>query len=393
MVVLNKIDELTLETRQDTNDAAREMLRELDKRVKDAADLLRIDPIRVIPVSAKLGLLGRFANDTDKILKSRLYQLERSLAANLPSGRQDSLTAEITATLSSLLDSAQAQLDQQRFDVVKGLSELGVIRAKNEKMLAALELQTDSVHKRLDATFRELRRIKAVHTKLTVELADIVDIAVASNDIARTKLEIKSSIMPSTALESCHHYFSRTEERLDAFEAKVDEIRALFGSIGNKIRSDFELGGVYQHDAHPFATQRFRAELAKAREKAETEFGKASNLFIRRGSALADQFEEVIASRVLRIFQIASHETATWMRGLYTTLEKPLEGLRLREGQRTTNMERIRAADLDLAERISDLQIQIDLIRHKHLILGRARQGLDRFLGSDRRTADDTAMN
>ena len=383
MIVLNKIDELQLETQHDPADTNREWLRELDKRVKDAADLLRVDPIRVIPVSAKLGLLGKLADDTDKILKSRLYQLERSLVSNLPEGQQEALTKEIISTLSALIESAQAQLDQQRFQAVKGLSELGAIRAKNEKLMAALATHSTATQDRLDATFHDLRGVKAIHTRLAEELAAIVDISTAKKDIERTRLAIAGSVLPSSALDSCNKYFALTEEKLDAIELKVNEIRTLFGSIGNKIRRDFDLSGAYQHDAHPFATQRFQTELLKAREKAETEFGKTSNLFIRRGSALADQFEEVIASRVLRIFEIASRETATWMRGLYATLEQPLEALRVREEQRAESTERVKAAELDLAERISELQAYIDVIKQKHVMLADTRQGLERFIGSN----------
>ena len=393
MVVLNKIDELRLDSQHNAADANREWLRELDRRVKDAADLLRVDPIRVVPVSAKLGLLGKLANDADKILKSRLYQLERSLVGNLPAGRQDALTTEITLTLSDLIESAQAQLDQQRFQSVKGLSELGGVRAKNEKLMAALATQISSTQDRLDATFRDLRGIKSIHTRLAEELAGIVDIASAKKDIERTKLAIAGSILPSSALDSCNKYFFLMEEKLDAIELKVNEIRTLFSSIGSKIRQDFDLGGVYQHDAHPFATQRFQTELSKAREKAETEFGKTSNLFIRRGSALADQFDEVIASRVLRIFEIASRETATWMRGLYATLEQPLEALRVREEQRATSIEKVRAAELDLAERISELQAYIDVIKRKHETLADTRQSLERYMGSSRQTIVPTNVD
>ena len=383
MVVLNKIDELQLDGPNNLPDTGRDWLRDLDQRVKDAADLLRVDPIRVVPVSAKLGLLGKLVGDADKILKSRLYQLERSIVGNLPKGRQDPLTAEVTSTLSAVLEFAQGQLDQQRFQSVKGLSELSAVRAKNEKLIAALAAQTALTHDRLDATFRDLRGVKSIHTRLAEELATIVDIGSAKKDIQRTKLAIGSSVLPSSALENCNKYFSLTEEKLDAIELKVEEIRTLFSRIGNMLRRDFDLGGVYQSDAHPFATQRFQAELLKARERAENEFGKANSPLLRRGSVLAEQFDKMVAGRVLRIFEIASRETATWMRGLYSTLEQPLEIIRVREGQRVASIEKIKSAELDLAERISELQALIDVAKQKHLILADTRQGLERHIGTN----------
>ena len=104
LVVLNKIDDIKIDANVDPAEANHVLLRELDLRVRDAADLLRIDPIRVIPVSARLGLNGKLANDSDKSIRSRLYQLERALAANLPKDRQDGLYADIVATLSNALE-------------------------------------------------------------------------------------------------------------------------------------------------------------------------------------------------------------------------------------------------------------------------------------------------
>ncbi|MEQ1519380.1 MAG: dynamin family protein, partial [Usitatibacteraceae bacterium] len=88
LVVLNKIDALEVSPRADSLEANREFLREIDRRARETADLLRVDPMRVIAVSARQGLAGKLANDNDQFIKSRLYQLEQNLGANLPRNRQ-----------------------------------------------------------------------------------------------------------------------------------------------------------------------------------------------------------------------------------------------------------------------------------------------------------------
>ena len=388
-VVLNKIDELQAVTPDSSAESNRDFLHEIDRRVRETADLLRVDPIRVVPVSARMALTGAFANDTDKILKSRLYQLERSLATHLPRTRQDAQTATITATLSGLIESAQASLDQQRYQALTGLSDLGAVRAKNEKMMVAIVEQTHAKQDRLIATFKELRGIKGVHSKLTEELASLVDLAAAKKDIERAKLAIAASVMSGAVMENCHKYLAVTEEKLDAIELKIAEIRALFSNIGEKMRKEFGLGSMEQFDAHPFATQRFQIELDKAREKAINEFGKTSNLLIRRGVALADQFEDVVADRVLNIFKIAQRESATWMRGLFNSLESPLGELKTRMEQRSTSIDKVKSAELDLAERIAELQAELDVIKRKHEALAEARAGLERHSG--KRVEEDAA--
>ena len=373
LVVLNKIDE-TVESAE----ANRALLRELDRRVHDAADLLRIDPIRVIPLSARMGLTGKLANDTDKSIRSRLYQLERGLATDLPRNRQDGLHADIVATLSNALESAQATLDNDRFETLDGLRNLSVLRDKNEKLTSSVVSQTSLKHDRLEAAMRELKSIKNVHTTLAEDLSTIVDVTSAKQDAVRAKRAITASVMPGKTFDIVLQYFSVTREKLNALESKIDEIRNLYSSIGDRMRRDFELN---LYDVHPFATQRFHTELQKAQDKADAEFTKTSNLLVRRGSALAEQFDELIVARVLHIFEIASRESATWMRGLYTSVEKPLDAVRHQTLERSANVEKFKSAELDLAGRIAEIQARLDVLKRKHAALAEARDGLDRFTG------------
>lgn len=378
LVVLNKIDAIKIDENLDAAEANQQLLRELDKGVQQAADMLRIEPIRVIPVSARLGLAGKLNGDTDKALRGRLYQLERGLAAALPTNRQDALHADIVATLSNALETAQASLDGDRFDTLDGLRNLTLLREKNEKLTASIISQASLRHDRLDAAMREFKSIKNVHTTLAADLATIVDVTSAKQDAVRAKRAISSSLLPGKTFDTVKHYFSETREKLHALESKIDEIRNLYHSITERLRRDFDLD---IFDAHPFATQRFHTELEKAREKAEAEFTKTSNLLVRRGGALAEQFDEIIASRVLHIFEIASRESTTWMRGLYSSVEGPLEALKKGTFEHSANVEKFKSAELDLAERIAEMQARLDALKRKHKALADAREGLRRFTG------------
>lgn len=383
-VVLNKIDSLTPEKAADPAEAARELMRDIDRRMRETADLLRIDPIRVIPVSAKLGLQGKLENDTDKLLKSRLYQLERGLVANLPRHRYEALGLEILAVLSDTLAAAQEQLDQERFETLEGLQQLGGLREKNEKLSASVVAQSTAKFDRVDAAMRELKSVRHVHSRLGEELAATVDVDDAKQDMAHTRQAIVSGKTQGGVHEVVRQYFSVTREKLDAAESKIQEIRDLFANIGERMRRDF---GLEIHDVHPFATQRFLTELQKVQAKADTEFTKTSNLLVRRGTALAEQFDELISGRVLHIFEIASRETVTWMRGLYASVEKPLEALRQQTLQRSGQVEKMKAAELDLTERIAELQARLDVIKRKHAALANTRVELDRFAGKERATS------
>lgn len=379
LVVLNKIDELGVDPEDATN-AAKQQLREMDARTREVADLLRIDPIKVIAVSARLGLAGKLANDNDKSIRSRLYQLERALSTGLPKDRNETITSDALSLLSAAIESAQATLDSQRFETLDGLRNLSKLREKNSKLAEAVSSRMTDRHDRLDAALRELKSIKSVHNKLNEELGAIVDLNAARKEAARARNAIVASVMPGKTADIVLQYFSVTRERLDALETKIEEIRNLYRSIGERMRHDFELSLL---DVHPFATQRFHTELEKAQAKAEGEFTKTSNLLVRRGPALAEQFDEIISGRIVHIFEIASRETISWMRGLYLAVERPLESIREQMLERHANIEKLKSAELELAGQIAELQGRIDGIKRKHTALAEARQLLERYTRTD----------
>jgi hypothetical protein len=381
LVVLNKIDDLYVDS-DDPADAGKQQLREMDKRTRETADLLRIDPIHVIAVSARLGLAGKLANDDDKSIRSRLYQLERALATGLPADRNEAITADALALLSGVIESAQSMLDSQRFETLDGLRNLSKLREKNARLADAVSSRMTDRHDRLDAALRELKSIKSVHNKLSDDLAAIVDLTAARKDAGRARATILASLLPGKTVDIVQQYFSVTREKLGALETKIEEIRNLYRSIGERMRHDFEL---HLLDVHPFATQRFHTELEKAQAKAEGEFTKTGNLLVRRGPALAEQFDEIISSRVVHIFEIASRETNSWMRGLFLAVEKPLEAIREQMLERHASIEKLKAAELELAGQIAELQGRIDGIKRKHASLAEARERLERYV----RTNDD----
>jgi Dynamin family len=399
MVALNKIDDVDAEIDLAEGDAdavpmnphetMRMWLRAIDKRVQDVADKLKLDPIHIVPISAKLGLIGKLAHDQDKVVKSRVYQLERSLAENLPLDRQDILGNDVMTALSTLLDSAQARLDEDRFSALDALRSLHAVRAKNDKLMSTVLAQTKLKETRLVTMLRELRNIKPTQAQLGEELAMIVDVTTAKYDSENTYREILASVMPNSANDAVAKYFAATEERLNAIDEKVTQIRGLFRSLGERMRSEFGSDLVEKFEVHPFATQRFHTELTKLREKTNQTFGKTPNLMMRRSKVLGEQFQTLVAPPVEHIFVIAQRESATWLRGLYKSVEKPLEEAHARLMHRAEGIEKAESAGLDLAERISTIQGNVEAIKRKHSALDQVREGLKRFAGVGHRRERD----
>jgi hypothetical protein len=270
----------------------------------------------------------------------------------------------------------QASLDQARFDVLTGLNDLGQVRKKNQAITQVLSRETDNKRASLDTALGELRTIKAIHSKLSNELAELTSPTTAKQDIADTAMKISASLRPGDLHEVLSNYFALCHQRIHAINKKLDEIRTLFGNLGEH---HFRKIGIGNFDLHPFATNRFRLEIDKVEEVTATELPKAGDTLERYASAVAEQFEALIAGRIVHLFEIAHRESAAWMRGVLSAIEQPLNALNKRLDERAARVAAIRSAELDLAEKIAEIQSAMDVIKIKHAELSTLRDGLERF--------------
>ncbi|MBL8516306.1 MAG: dynamin family protein [Betaproteobacteria bacterium] len=368
LVAVNKIDTLYDSAASDTD-----ALREIDKVVKDVADLLRVDPMCVIPLSARLGYIGKTAGDKDKLIKSRLYQIERAITRELSDGRQVSMTAEARRILSAQIDAARARLDEERYELLAMLRHMGELRERNQKLIGNLMGQASSHLDRYESALKEVRMLRQFHARLTEELAAVTDRDRARFDADRTADELSAALLPGAVEEMAETYLDACRARIRHIEIKVAEIKKVYEDASAKLARE---QGMPPVEMLPFSTQRFMTEL----QKAETELKATSALLLKRGAALGQHFHETCGARVCHIFEIAAREGNLWMRGMLAELDRAFERLKDSSLQRAQGTEKLRMADIDLAEKISELQARLDAVRSRREALSELDASLVRQL-------------
>ena len=373
VVVLNKIDCLHQKDRSTTG-----VLREIDRQVKEASDLLRVEPIKVIPLSAQQGFIGKATHDRDKLVKSRLYQLERSIASELSSAPHTAFSLEVERQLSDLVTEARTEVDEARFVLLEQLRDLGELREKNQRLVGSLVQRASSQQTRLSAAVKELRTLRAVHARLGEELAAIIDIEETRQRAKDVCDNISSSLLTGGIHDLVDVYIEESRARVLKIERKIDETKHIFTEIAAKMKADH---GVQMGELLPFPTQRFHSELQKVESQAKREFKRPANLILRRGPVLGDLFQVSIGSRIVHIFEIAARESSVWMRGLLAALEKPFENRKENTTVRADGMENLLSAELDLADKISELQGKLDVVRSRHSALSLQAAALEKHFG------------
>jgi phage shock protein A len=376
LVILNKIDALYEEGRANSD-----VLREIDNQVTNAADLLKVDPIRVIPLSARMGFMGKTSGDRDTLVRSRLYQLERGITRELSSARQVSLSSEAQRVLSDCLAAAQGALDEWRYTLLGQLRELGDLREKNQRIVGNLAETTSTKQHNLQAAARELRGLRAIHARLGEELSVIVDVTRARAHADQIAASLAGSVLPGGIQATLDAYLNESRERISLAEKKIDEIKRMFAQVFRKMKVEYRIAG---GEITPFPTQRFHIEMQKIETQAEHQFKRPSNMLLLRGARLGELFMEAVGGRVVHLFEIAAREATQWMRGLLLSLEKPLENHRASTTQRVAGVEKLKSAEIELADKISELQAQLDIVRARHNAIADCLSSLNRHFGSAR---------
>lgn len=392
LAVLNKIDTLSADTPTATAlaDPIHAPMRALDRSTRAIADALDADPTRVIAVAASLGLNTRDEHSADSIIRSRLYILERTLAKAMPRARQAALTKSVTDALAEVVEEAQQALDEARFDTLGKLKNLGELRAKNEKLTALVRAQASAKRERFSAFARDVQGVKSLHVRLGVELDVLADAGAARSEMELTMRAISQCKSAREAMEITRQYLDNAHQCIEAIDAKIEEARALFTEVGVHLNREFPHA---HYEVHPFPTQRFTKELHKTRMEAVNEMLNPIALRAWKAANNAEQFGTAVGKRVVHIFEIARRESSVWLRGLYVALEAPLRVEQTDSSVSVTSLEKVNSAELDLAERIAELQGEQDVIKHKHTALAALRAQLLRFTGTAEDDSPDAGVD
>jgi predicted GTPase len=376
LIALNRIDEIDLGAEAQTNPTA--FLRQLDSQVHAVAELLHADPMAVIAVSAKLGLLGRLTGEPDKSARSRLYQLERAISQSLPDSRQDRVSSVVADALMGLLGGVKENLNNEYVASLEKLKILSQLRQKNEVMLSQLISQAGAKQDKLDGLTKALRASKGLHTSICDEMSGMVHPTAIKLELDGFKTQMRPMSRAMQANLAMTKFFPHLNMRIGTLQSKVDELYNLFLEMRPKISRELLVTGVDGVvDIVPFPIARFHAELVNLRNEAD--------LLLRHEDKRPDavrekEFNTAVGDRVQKMFEIANRESQVWAKSLFSELEKPVEFARTQMMARVENIDKMNGAEIDLAESISSLQASMDAVKSRRKSLDDVFEGVTRQL-------------
>ena len=347
-VALNKIDGL-----REGGKSEAEVLVEIDRQVRRAADTLGVAPTRIFALSARQGLNARLVGDRDGLLKSRIYRLEQALARGMVHQRRIDHATAVRAEARGVLNETRA-LVTSRLEFAQGqLDDLTALQGKNQKLVELLARKAGVERGRLEQARAAFSGLRIAHHKQADALAKLLDPDIARTAGLRAREAVAGSTFSKGIGEALDAFFTDSRDRLREAIAVIQDARATMSSIGRKFTQEYKIAIVEIAD---FGTDRFLVELARIEEHCEREFKGGSGFMLKSRKSLGTLFFDTVGLKVINIFEIADRETKAWMSGFIRPLEAQINAYQEQSNNRIEGMGRIQMADADLGTKMDELR-------------------------------------
>ena len=346
-VVLNKIDAL----REGRSEA--QVLAQIDRQVKAAADALAVDPTRVFALSARQALAGNMAGDSDSLLRSRMYRLEQALAKRTVHERRSEHAIAVRAELRGAVAEARVLATSRLEYAREQMEEIAALQARNQKLVETLARKASHERARIEQARAMLMGLRTVHNRHAEELARLLEPGEMRAAGMRARRAVLDSAFSTGIGEALDAFFADARSRLESAIAIIGEARQMMETVGRSLARDHSIAVA---DMVEFATDRFLVEIDRLEERCARDFKGTASLVLHRRKTLGALFFDTIALQVVRVFEIADREVRTWMNGFIRPLEAQVGTLQEQANGRIEGMGRIQNAEGDLVARLEELR-------------------------------------
>lgn len=358
-VALNKIDAAVEGLQPGT-----QLLAEIERRAAELAGALGIAPARIFPVSARLGLESKAADDREGLIASRIYRLEQALARGMVRQRRIDHAAAVRAE-SRIAFAESRALTQSRLDFANAqLAEMAAIQGRNQKLVDALSRKAGAERLRLEKARAVMMGLRTAYNRHVGDLGRLLDPAEARQAGLRARAGVTGSRFSRDIGAALDAYFANVRARIQAAIEAIGQARAMMEGAHRELSGEHGIAVVEVGD---FATGRFLAELDRLEQLCGRDLRRTGSLITRRQSTLGELFFDTIALQVVHVFEVADRETRTWMAGFMRPLEAQLQAFQEQANTRIEGMGRIQSAETDLIARHAELEsLAAEVARQLH---------------------------
>lgn len=356
LVALNKIDGLWDELKTEAQINA-----EIDNQIKSSANLLGLDPRNIFPVSAQKGLLAKIQGDEELLHRSRLDQLEKALSEELIGSKQELVRDQTEAELADMLSSSHALLLSRNDNISEQLEELRGLQGKNQDVVEHIMLKIAQDKDAFERGLQHFQALRSVFSQHSIKLFQLIGTDTMKAEIARVRGSMVQSRFTKGIREAMNKFFADIDLNMDKAVGQIEEINRMMEAMYRKLNTEH---GMARYNVPPFSMLRYSKELKRLKTAYDQQINNLFTLLTTEQYLLTTRFFETVASRVIRVFEIANREAEAWLRAVMSPMESQVREHQMQLRRRLESVKRIHKAADTLEDRINELvQMQAEAKR------------------------------
>lgn len=347
LVVLNKID--TLWGSLDSGTEVKELL---NRQRRQSAQILDIDPARIVPLSAQKGLVAKIESNTALLQKSGLPLFEDLLAQGILAHRQSILRSVVGEGMAHLQQQVLRSILIRRRDLDEQMLELRSLRGKNTSMIGRMRQRIEQEQQAFENSTAKILALRTVHLKLMNQAFHLLGAT-----SLRKELEQLSGALEHSGLKvGVRKVYASTFERLRDLGAQVRaaaaEVQTMLAAMFRELNAEFGFslqppGDLQLHD--------FERELAQI-EESYLQYLSFGNTLKLANPMFGQRLLKALGMRLRAVFESAANDLDLWSKSATAQLDAQLKERKRSFARRMEAVDRIHEAASGLAQRIAEIE-------------------------------------
>ena len=347
LVVLNKIDTLW-----GSLDSGTEVKGLLNRQRRQSAQILDIDPARIVPLSAQKGLVAKIESNTALLQKSGLPLFEDLLAQGILAHRQSILRSVVGEGMAHLQQQVLRSILIRRRDLDEQMLELRSLRGKNTSMIGRMRQRIEQEQQAFENSTAKILALRTVHLKLMNQAFHLLGAT-----SLRKELEQLSGALEHSGLKvGVRKVYASTFERLRDLGAQVRaaaaEVQTMLAAMFRELNAEFGFslqppGDLQLHD--------FERELAQI-EESYLQYLSFGNTLKLANPMFGQRMLKALGMRLRAVFESAANDLDLWSKSATAQLDAQLKERKRSFARRMEAVDRIHEAASGLAQRIAEIE-------------------------------------
>jgi DNA repair exonuclease SbcCD ATPase subunit len=171
-------------------------------------------------------------------------------------------------------------------------------------------------------------------------------------EIDRVRGSMVQSRFTKGIREAMNQFFADLDQNMDKAVAQVEEINRMMEAMYRKLSAEH---GMARYTVPPFSMLRYSKELRRLKDAYDQQINNLFTLLTTEQYLLTSRFFETVASRVIRVFEIANREAEAWLRAVMSPMESQVREHQMQLRRRLESVKRIHKAADTLEDRINEL--------------------------------------